>query len=90
MPCKGSHRKHTPIVSGKQRRFFGAEYGRAKRGEVRETDITKADLRSHLKESKGKDLPEVRGIGARGPSSGATSEKRRVFTRALAGKRRKK
>lgn len=57
---KGGHKKHTPIVSEKQRRFFGAEYGRAKRGEARKTEMPKKELRSHLKEAAGKDLPERR------------------------------
>lgn len=60
MPCKDNpgHRKHTPIVSEKQRRLFGAEYARRKAGETpRMKGITTKELRSHLKESKGKDLP---------------------------------
>lgn len=47
---KGKRRKHTPIVSAKQARFFGAEYGRAKKGQGRETGMSKAELRRHLKE----------------------------------------
>ena len=53
MPCS---RKHTPIVSEKQRGFFGAELARKKAGKKTKTKITLADLRSHLKESKGKKL----------------------------------
>lgn len=53
----GKHRKHTPIVSKKQRRFFGAEYGRKKAGKKGRTGMSKAVLRRHLKESKGKRLP---------------------------------
>jgi len=52
-------RAHTPIVSERQRRFFGAEYGRAKRGEARETGMSKAILREHLLEVSGKKLPET-------------------------------
>ncbi len=60
MPCgKGGERKHTPIVSAKQARFFGAEYGRAKSGESRETSISKKDLKSHLKEWGGKKNPVI-------------------------------
>jgi len=90
MPCKRG-RKHTPITSERQRRFFGAEYGRLKRGEARKTDISREDLRSHLKEVKGKKLPEVRGIGASGPTSKSSSKRSRSFSKSLAskGKRRK-
>ena len=53
-----SHRKHTPIVSEKQRGLFGAEYARRKAGKKgRMSGITTEELRSHLKESKGKKLP---------------------------------
>lgn len=51
-------KKHTPIVSEKQRRFFGAEYGRAKRGEPRNTEMTLAVMKRHLKEAGGKKLPK--------------------------------
>lgn len=54
---KGGHRKHTPIVSKKQRGLFGAEYARRKAGKRLLTGITTAELRSHLKESAGKKLP---------------------------------
>lgn len=56
MPKK-KHREHTPIVSARQARFFGAEYGRAKRGEARETGMSRAELRRHLKEWGGKANP---------------------------------
>lgn len=53
------HRKHTPIVSEAQRGLFGAEYARRKEGKKgRMPSITREELRSHLKESKGKNLPE--------------------------------
>lgn len=52
--CKG--RKHTPIVSKKQRGFFGAEYARKKKGKKGKTKMSKAELKRHLKESKGKKL----------------------------------
>ena len=60
MPGHGctSSRKHTPIVSGRQQGKFGAEYGRRKAGRASQMKgITTAELRSHLKESKGKKLP---------------------------------
>ncbi len=58
MPCPTSSRKHTPIVSEKQRGFFGAELARKKAGKKTQTEITLADLRRHLQESKGKKLPK--------------------------------
>lgn len=58
---KGSHRKHTPIVSQKQRGLFGAELARRGRGAKGcMPGITTTELRSHLKESKGKKLPKAR------------------------------
>ena len=55
--CKG--RKHTPIVSKKQRGLFGAELARRKAGKKgRMSGITTEELRSHLKEAKGKKLPK--------------------------------
>ncbi len=53
------HRKHTPIVSKKQRGLFGAELARKKAGKKgRMKGITTTELRKHLKESKGKKLPK--------------------------------
>jgi hypothetical protein len=52
-----SDRKHTPIVSKKQRGFFGAELARAKAGRNRKTDMPIAELERHLHEAKGKNLP---------------------------------
>ena len=52
------HKKHTPIVSKAQHGKFGAELARREAGESsRMKGITTAELRSHLKESKGKKLP---------------------------------
>jgi hypothetical protein len=48
-------RKHTPIVSGKQRRLFG--YWESNPSQ-RSVSITAEEIRSHLSESKGKSLPE--------------------------------
>lgn len=51
-------RKHTPIVSEKQQRKFGAELGRREKGaKPQMKGITTSELKSHLKESKGKKLP---------------------------------
>lgn len=69
MPCKhdgkhnpGTHRKHTPITSQKQRGLFGAELSRRREGQpARMKGITTAELESHLKESKGKKLPHKGG-----------------------------
>jgi len=49
-------RKHTPIVSEAQRRLFG---GCPVRSTIL-TGLSKAEARRHLKESKGKKLPERR------------------------------
>ena len=52
-------KKHTPIVSKKQRGLFGAEYARRKAGEESKMKgITTAELKSHLEESGGKKLPK--------------------------------
>lgn len=53
MPCK--HKKHTPIESEAQRRLFGAAVsGKAKKA----PSLSKAEARKHLKEVKGRKLPE--------------------------------
>ncbi|MDP2934501.1 MAG: hypothetical protein Q8N59_01905 [bacterium] len=58
MPCRGA-RKHTPIVSKKQRGLFGAELARRRKGlKGRMAGITTEELESHLEESKGKKLPK--------------------------------
>jgi len=62
MPGKGC-KKHTPIVSKKQRGLFGAELARKKKGKKGKTGMSKAVLRRHLKESKGKKLPARKGRG---------------------------
>lgn len=55
--CKG--RKHTEITTKKQRGLFGAEYKRRKEGKKgRMKGITKAELKSHLEEAGGKELPQ--------------------------------
>jgi len=63
MPCSKKkvkvRRKHTPIVSEKQRGLFGAEYRRRKEGKTpRMKGITRAELKSHLEEAGGKNLPK--------------------------------
>ena len=60
MPCphkKDNPGKHTPITTKKQLGLFGSEYARRKAGKQRRmSGISKAQLRSHLKEwgSRGK------------------------------------
>jgi len=56
--CRKSKRKHTKITSEKQRGFFGAEYARKKEGKRGYTDMTLAELKRHLEESRGKKLPK--------------------------------
>ena len=71
MPKKKGHRKHTPIVSEKQRRLFGAVAGGKK---TKAPSLSRAEAKRHLKEAKGKKLPKrarknssVRGrVSARG------------------------
>jgi len=64
MPCpkkknNPGHKKHTPIVSEKQRGLFGAEYRRRKEGKTpRMKGITKKELKSHLEEAGGKTMPK--------------------------------
>lgn len=41
-----------PAVSERQRRFMGAELGRAKRGEKTETGMSKSKLREFAKKTK--------------------------------------
>ena len=54
-----NHRKHTPIVSKKQRGLFGAELARRRvRKTRRMKSITTKELRKHLKESRGRKLPK--------------------------------
>ena len=57
MPCKG--RKHTPIVSKRQRGLFGAELRRRKVGMAPQMKgITTEELEKHLRESRGRKLPK--------------------------------
>lgn len=58
---KGTHRKHTPIVSKKQRGLFGAELARRRADKTPHMKgITEKELEQHLRESKGKKLPKKR------------------------------
>lgn len=59
--CKKGGKKHTPIMSEAQRGLFGAELARRRSGqEGRMAGITTKELESHLRESKGKNLPAKR------------------------------
>ena len=72
MPCKKSGRKHTPIVSEKQRGLFGAEYARRKAGKDSQMPgITKMELKSHLHEAGDKDLPKFHKKSGKGDHSTA-------------------
>jgi hypothetical protein len=53
MTTKGCTKKHTPIVSAKQRRLFGAVASGKK---TKATGLSGAEAKRHLKESKGKKL----------------------------------
>ncbi len=48
--CKKSGRKHTPITTARQARFFGAELGRTREGKEKRTDMSRAELKRHLEE----------------------------------------
>jgi hypothetical protein len=56
--CGKTGRKHTPITSERERRFFGAELGRKKKGLKTRTRMSGKILMQHLEETKGKKLPE--------------------------------
>lgn len=58
MTTKYCRRKHTPIVSKKQRGFMGAELARKRAGKKTKTKMSEAELARHLEESKGKSLPK--------------------------------
>ena len=48
--CKKSGKKHTPLTTTRQARFFGVELGKAKEGKSRETDMSRVELKRHLEE----------------------------------------
>ena len=57
--CPGSKRAHTPITSKAEQGLMGSELARRRAGEEpRMPGITTEELRSHLHESAGKDLPK--------------------------------
>ncbi len=55
MTGPGCKRTHTPIVSEKQKRLFGAVAGGKK---TKAAGLSQAEAKEHLKESAGKKLPE--------------------------------
>ena len=62
---KGGHRKHTPIVSKKQRGLFGAAYGAKRSGKpmpsyVPESlaNVSASVLKAHIEEAGRKKLPK--------------------------------
>jgi hypothetical protein len=65
MSYKGCSRKHTPIVSQKQRGLFGAAYKAKKTRKSKPSYVPESlwrekqqILKVHLKETKGKKLPK--------------------------------
>ena len=61
---KKKPKKHTPVVSKKQRGAFGSAYGSKKAGKGKPSktpsaiwQMPMAELKRHLKESKGRNLP---------------------------------
>lgn len=59
MTGPGCTRKHTPIVSERQRGFFGSELKRKREGKKGKTKMTEAEIERHLHEAKGEDLPKT-------------------------------
>ena len=59
MTRPGCHRKHTPIVSEKQRALFGAV---ASGQSTKVSGSSQAEAKRHLKEAEGKNLPARRGL----------------------------
>jgi len=49
----GNKKMKHPIVSEKQRGFFGAELARKRAGKKGKTDMSESELSRHLKEYKG-------------------------------------
>ena len=73
--CKKSGKTHTPIKSEIQRGLFGAELARRRAGkEGSMPGITQKELVSHLKESKGKSLPEMVKKSTKGSPSFTSTE----------------
>jgi hypothetical protein len=54
----GKHRKHTPIMSQAETRFFGRELSEKQKGDGSRSDMSVAEIKRHLEERKGKKLPE--------------------------------
>ena len=55
MTHPGCKKKHTPIVSKKQKRLFGAVAGGKA---TKATGLSVKEAKKHLRETKGKKLPE--------------------------------
>jgi hypothetical protein len=71
----GKHRAHTPITSEAQQGMMGAELQRRREGKgSRMKGMTTEELRSHLKESAGKNLPEYAKRSVRGSAPFTTDE----------------
>lgn len=80
--CKSDnpgHKKHTPIVSERQQGKFGSELARRKAGKQSQMKgITTEELRSHLKESKGKNLP-AKAVDSYSKKGGNLGERAKVL-----------
>lgn len=81
MPCKKSGRPHTPFTSEKQTSAGGVAYA-AKKGNIPVSELkgpskqmyegmTKTELKSHLQEAGGKDLPKSHKKSGKGDHSTA-------------------
>ncbi len=56
--CKRPNRKHTPLTSEQQRKFFAIELEKRKKGRKGKlSGVATATIADHLAESKGKNLP---------------------------------
>lgn len=76
------HKEHTPIVSERQRGFFGAELGRREAGKKTRTKMSEAELRAHLKESRGHSLPSSSGETRKGRAGGMAERRAAARGRA--------
>ena len=56
--CKKSGKKHSPIKTKSQTRFFGRELSEKQKGDGSRSEMSMAEIKRHLEERKGKKLPE--------------------------------
>lgn len=87
MTGPGCHQKHTPIVSEAQRRLFGAVVlGRS----TKASGLSKTEAVRHLKESKGKELPERENKARRGLARMTRRSGAYIAAKAIKAKRKGK